>query len=224
MNSRLLKPALLRWQLRQLLPINACMFVVTVLYTLGRFGPIVAPGDFGLLLGVIAHSGVVVWQLGRGTSRATGFLHTQGYSRNEMWFQMMVASAFSAFVVCGSMWLIMVTGLRAGLQDVLIQNPWFPFMRTAEYAVPGILLLEYATVLLLIHYAWIRANQSAKDSSGGWMLMCLGICFLLWGFGMSWSHRWHPWILDAMPILFIPSLLVTLIAGFRLHRTTEVRS
>ena len=97
-------------------------------------------------------------------------------------------------------------------------------MASAENWLPVTLLLEYFALLLLMHYAWLRENQSTNDSSAGWMLMCLGLCFLFWGFGLAESHRFHPTFLRWVLAALLPGIVVLLIAGFRLHRSMEVRS
>lgn len=140
-----------------------------------------------------------------------------------MWAQSMLASACSALCVCLPAAILIFSGLRSSVQDAF-DNPWFPLMQTDEYWLPAVLSLEYATVMLLMHYSWLRANQSCSDSSAGWMLMCLGLCFLLWGFGLADSHSYHPSFLTYVPRLLTPAVVLLLVAGFRLHRSLEIRS
>ena len=109
----------------------------------------------------------------------------------------------SGLIVCLSVWLILVCGLRAWLQDWL-QNPWFPFMARNEPAIAGWILLEYMLLLPLLHYAWVRARQPMRDAGAGWLICVSGFVMLIWS------------ITELRAALLEPSLLRIALVGFLL--------
>ena len=120
------KPALLRWQLRQLFAINVIAVLVASLYVLFRTEPLIAPGEVSVLVAVFVHSGLIVWTLGRVTTRQTGFLYTLGFTRDQICWQTLMASAISGLLVCFTGWLLMLTGLRSAGSGSLVSECVFP--------------------------------------------------------------------------------------------------
>lgn len=228
MNSKtvlsFVKPKLLLWQLRQLFLINAAAMVIAGLYTLLRAEPMVAPGELRMLMAVIVHSAAVVWVLGRVSSRHVGFLHAQGFTRDQIGWHTFLASLLSAVLVCSTVLLLMVTGLRSFVADHVFESPWFPFMASGEYSLPFILLLGYAIVLPLMHYAWVRFNQPFGGAASGWMMMISGLVFLIWSGSMLWMHRLETTFLLVVAVSYVPGIILLTVACWRLHRTMEVRS
>ena len=215
--------AALRWQLRPLLWVNLTALSGAIGFTL-LWGEalefLVTPY---VILCVALHSAIVVFLLGRNGSRGSRFLYAQGFTRDEIWWSTFSASLLSGIVVCGSVWLILVLGIRAQLQDWL-QNPWFPFMAKQEPVFAGWMLLEYILLLPLLHYAWVRARQPVPDSGAGWLICMFGFVMLIWT------------ITDLRHALLEPTLFRIALSGFlllaglltaasrKLHRQVEVRS
>ena len=218
------QPALFAWQFRQLWLINAVALSTAVIYTLFRPEPLVLPGEYKVLFAVIVHSAAVVRQLGRISSSNTGFLYSQGFTRDRIWRHTLAATAASACLVSAVVFVLIAAGLRSFVQSTWFNSPWYPFMTQAELKIPLLLLFEYAVVMPLMHYVWIRAGQPAAGAAAGWMLMSLGLCFTVWAFGMAWTFRWQPAWYRIVALLYLPAFVVLLIACRQLHRTMEVRS
>ena len=216
------KPALLRWQLRQLFAVNALAVLLASLYVLLRTKPMVAPDEVELVA-VLVHSGLIVWRLGRVSARHTGFLYTLGLTRDQIGSQTLLASAISGVLVCGTAWLIMVTSLRSAVQDIWYQNMYFPFIAPEEYLVPWVWLFTYAIILPLMHYVWIRGNQPCQGGASGWMLLIVGLYFHAWAFDRAQMHVLESTFLFSLAAMYIPAVLLLVVACLRLHRTMEIR-
>ena len=104
------------------------------------------------------------------------------------------------------------------------QNIYFPFYASAEFSLPWAWLFEYAMVLPLMHYVWVRANQPCRSAASGWMVMTLGLCILAWVFDRLGVHHWETPFLLLFAGLHIPAAFLLVIGCWRLHRTLEVRS
>jgi len=219
-----LRPALLKWQLRQLWLSNIVMLALGVPYVLLTKEPLIPPGNLVALLAIIAHSGIMAACLGRISSPRIGFLYAQGFTRDQIWWHTLLASVVSATLVCGTTWLLMVTGLRAIIQDQYLESPCFPYAARAEGTFPFILLFEYALTIPLVHYSWVRANQPCGDAEAGLTLSIGGICLLLWGYGMALSHSRYPGFLSLVAWSCAPLILLLILVCWRTHRRMEVRS
>ena len=218
-----LKPMLLRWQLRQLLPVNLPAIVVAGLVTLFRSEPMIAPGSVTMLVAIVIHCGLLVWRLSSMAPGNNSFVHVQGYTRDQIWWQVLLASLISGAMVCGTVWLLMVSRLRCVIQDGWMSNPWFPVTATREYSLPWVLLFGYIVVLPMMHYVWIRARNPYQESASGWLLLILGLSFQLWGCYRIYPHRLETGFLLSLMALHVPATLLLTVACWRLHRTLEVR-
>lgn len=222
--NRQFKPGLFWWQLRQVMPVNLVVCCAAVLYAMFAMEPIVPPGDPLHFCIIVVHSAIVVLLLGRSSTRRAGFLYAQGYSRDQMWFQSLVVSVVSAAVVCGPVWLIIVSGLRFWIQDTVLTSPHFLMIGPAEYSMPAVYFVEYLIAMLLMHYGWIRAAQNTPETAAGWYLMVLGIGFLFWGRELAFYHRQSS---QGLLLLFLALLSIVgllLLACGRAHRSAEVQS
>lgn len=224
MNRTLFKPALFRWQLRQLSAINLVAVAAVSMYVLLRQTPLVAPGEFPVFLAVCLHCGLIVWRLGHVTAPRTGFLHSQGFTRDEIWWQTFFASWASGLLVCGTAWLLIVTRLRCVVQDRWYQNMYFPFYAPEEVIVPWAWLFAYTIVLPLMHYVWVRANQPCRGAASGWMVMTLGLGMLVLTFDRLGVRHWESTSLLLFAALHVPAALLLVMGSWRLHRTMEIRT
>ena len=224
MTTSRIKPALLKWQLRKLWLFNIVMLALGVPYVLLTKEPLIPPGNLVPLSAIIVHSGIMAASLGRISSPRIGFLYAQGFTRDQIWWHTLLASVVSAILVCGTAWLLMVTGLRAYVHDQLLESPWFPYAARAEGAFPLILLFEYALTIPLMHYSWVRANQPYSDAEAGLTLSIGGVCLLLWGYGMALSHSRYPGFLSLVAWSCTPLILLLILVCWRTHRRMEVRS
>lgn len=212
------------WQLRQLKLINIIAIIVSGVWLILHQATMQIPGPFLLLPGTAVHCAAVVWTLGRATSRHTGFLHVQGLTRDQIWWHTFTATLISGGMVVLISAVIILSGLRAWVQDVWIESPYFLVPVSSENWIPLILVLHYAFILPLMHYVWIRANQPFRGTTAGWMMMSLGLCFYLWSFAMAEGHRSSPRFLIIVALTHIPAIAMLIVSCNRIHRTLEVRS
>lgn len=212
------------WLMRPLRLPNIVMIAVCSMYVIFCREPLLPPGERKMLLAVILHSTIIAARLGRFSSRERGFLHAQGFTRDQMWWHTLLASSVSAVVTCAVIALLMMCGVRSVVQDQLFQNPYFPFMASAEYSTSLVMLLQYIIVLPAVHYVWIRAHQPVGDAAAGWMLTSMTLIFAVWGFEMVLAHRATPGFLQNLIPACLPAALLYVAGCWRLHRTMEVRS
>jgi hypothetical protein len=212
-----------RWQLRQLIWVNlaavACA-VGFVLFWNEALEFLVTPYVIAF---VALHAALVVLLLGRNGSSGTRFLYAQGLTRDQVWWSTSSASMLSGLVVCGSVWLILVLGIRGQLQDWL-QNPWFPFMAKEEPAIAGWMLLEYVLLLPLLHYVWVRARQPMPDSGAGWLICLIGFVMLIWSITELRQALLEPTLFRVALAGFLLPAGILMTANWKLHRQVEVRS
>ena len=215
---------LFQWQFRQVRWVTLIALVVALGYTL--FEPeLLYHRSLGLpLLFVFVHSILITWRLGRARSREFGFLYSQGYSRDAIWWHMMLASAASVITVWLPVALIIWSGLRCSLQDAML-NYRFPFMGPLEMTYLLWPLLLYFLFVPTFHYAWIRNLQPTRGPVAGFFVAVAMVMtvFTLWSsldnmFQLSGIALWL--ILGGL-IMASGSLLL---GSWRLHRRLEVAS
>jgi len=110
------------WQFKKLFLINLFALIATGLYVLLRVAPFTSRELF-LLSGVLLHSWLITWKLGRSPVRQSRFLYAWGFTRDQIWWHTLLASITSGALVCGTAWLLMVFQLRCFVQDQLLANP-----------------------------------------------------------------------------------------------------
>lgn len=212
---------LLRWQLRQLFWIN-CLAVCGILWFALLFNSAITffRGS-PVLPGVMVHCGLMVLWLGRSEPRGPGFLYSQGFSRDQIWWSTFLATLCSGILVTGCLWLTIVTGLRSLVQASL-GNPWFPMAGTIESTSSLWFLVEYCLLLPPMHYVWVRARLPQRDAGAGWAL-ALGIIAIdanCYSYASQVGQGAVALLLGAATVL----ALLTLIAGWKFHRQIEVQS
>lgn len=216
-----LKPTLLHWQLRLLLPVTAVAAPVAALWTLHipglLFTPSAAPPLFILL-----HSVAIGHFLGRMSSPDFAYLHGRPFSRDTLWAHTMLASLLGALMAWLPAALIVWSGARSAWQDV-IGNPNFPILAGREMAVPWSWLAIYGLMLPVVHYDWIRQLQPTRAADESLLLVVAFLFALLvvWGSGNIWMGK--PGLFPVMAAVFTGSALALLIAGRQLYRRVEVR-
>lgn len=211
------------WQLRRVGWINLIAMPIALTYVLARPEPFIYRWLGWTLLFTLVHSILITWQLGQTRSRSFGFLYTQGYSRDAIWTNTMLATAASVLIVWLPVSLAIWTGLRCGIQD-LTQNYHYPVMSSLDQSYPFLPLLIYFVFLTTFHYTWIRTSQPTRGSISG---IFLAVAVVILMFSLWNSLRIHSlpdigfWLILAG--LLIASLAL-LIGGRRLHRRLEVIS
>lgn len=212
------------WQFKKLLRINLFAVVIVGLYVLLRVMPFTSKEIF-LLMGILLHCWLVSAKLWRSSTRQAGFLYSWGFTRDQIWWQTLLASLASGALVCGVAWLLMVLQVRCFVQDQLIANPYFPLSASSEYWIPWVWFYGYIVTLPLMHYGWVRYKQSASGILSGWAIMIFGIVILTWSFFQSSPpiHRITTPVLMLLLLaaLFIPATVLLIVAGRRLHGTME---
>lgn len=212
------------WQLRQLTFINIIAVLVAASWFVMHREPMRIPGPAVLLLSIAFHCAVMVWKLGRMSSRYTGFLHAQGLTRDQIWRHTFLATLTSGAIVSLMSAFVIHSGLRSWVQDNVYESPYFLVPVASEKWIPLLVMFHYSVMLPLMHYTWVRANQPFRGTTGGWMMMSLGLCFYLWSFGMAYGHRSSPGFLTIVALAHLPAIVLLLITCRRVHRTLEVRS
>ncbi len=214
---------LLRWQVRQIRGITLVGLIAALGYTFTashvfQFG-VASPAAY--FIGV--HCLLISWGLGRTDVRGCGFLYTQGFSRNVLWRHTMSASVLSASVVCLPSALFILSGLRSQCQAAL-GNPWFPLFAANERVFVAWCLLEYAVLLPVFHYMWVRESQMTRDPTSGFVVAGCVVAagFSVWaGVRMAMMPHWTQWLIAGGLLTAGAALLI---AGRALNRTREVMS
>jgi hypothetical protein len=209
---------LLRWQVGSALPAAGAALPVALLYVLFTREPLVwndgAPGWFILL-----HSRFLMFWLGRSRTSGFAFLYTRGYSRDALWLHTMLTHVISILLVWLPAALAIWLGMRSGVQDHLYNSPYYPLMMPRESAIPWMWLGEYALLLPVFHYAWIRNAQPTRGQGAGYLLLgglvIAGIIAVTTG---GWFMRFQG-LVWAMGSLASGSLLA---GGLVLHRRLEI--
>jgi hypothetical protein len=169
------------------------------------------------------HCLLLAWLLGRFNTPAFAFLYSRGYSRDQLWGHMMLASVISALAAWLPAALIVWTGLRSHLFD-LLENPYFPVMAPLETIVPLAWLVFYFMLMPIFHYVWIRYAQPTRGRLGG----LIAAAVILFAFTMSFDLNRAPflneWIFWLMGLTFAAAIFCTLYGGRTLHRFLEVRA
>jgi hypothetical protein len=212
---------LTRWQLRQLFWPNCLAVCAGVLFVLLSSAAVTFLRNELVMFGVFVHCGVLVLILGRSDPRGPGFLYSQGFSRDQLWWSTFVATLFSGLIVCFMCWFTIITGLRALVQEAT-GNPWFPAAGTIDAGSVKWFMLVYVLVLPPLHYIWVRARQPMCDPTAGLMLS-VGI---VWLYSRCLIDTNHLSPAHAARMIGATALLasLTLIGCWIFHRQVEVQS
>lgn len=212
---------LIRWHLRQLAVLNIAMMLAAIVYPmftsdrliLGRQGYVVVAG--------LIHSWLMVWILGRSAPRGPGFLYSQGFSRDQLWWSTWLATVISGAMVSVVVFVVIISGLRSWTQFHL-GNPWFPLMGTVDADVSLWLFAFYLLVLGPMHYFWVRCRQPFGDSGAGWLIL-MGFVFMVVGALDRSASSISPvaWVMHGSGVV-MSSLSV--LSCWQFHRRVEVQA
>ena len=215
-------PGLLRIYWRQSLPATVMGVLSLTIYVLLRQDVMIWRDPLPLYL-VGLQCLFLAWLLGRFNTPAFAFLYSRGYSRDQLWGHLMLASLISALAAWLPAALIVWTGLRSHLFD-LLENPYFPVMAPLETMAPLAWLVFYLTLIPIFHYVWIRLAQPTRGRLGG----LIASSAMLLAFAMSFDivrasfiNEWFVWLAG---LTFAATSLCTLYGGRTLHRFLEVRA
>ncbi|MEZ6046179.1 MAG: hypothetical protein R3C11_11540 [Planctomycetaceae bacterium] len=214
---------LLRWQLRQVYPINLIALILSVLYVLFTEELLLFTGISLPLLFILLHVGLVSFMLGRFHSAASQYLYGQGFSRKELWRTNLLANLSSMLIVWIPLCILIYFGLRSQLQDY-DKNYRFPVLAPLEYSFPIAVLVTYLLILPLFQYCFVRLASPLRRSFNSVVLL---ICFLLI-FGTiatSFNLAYVPTSVVILAVCgFAFASLVLLIKSSKLHQSMEVRN
>ena len=169
---------------------------------------------------VLMHSILIVFRLGRFRSRSFTFMYTRGFSRDQLWVNKMIASAIAVLIVWLPVAAVIWLPVRSAVQDKLFESPYFPLMMIRESPVPLFWLFEYAVLVPLFHYTWIRRAQPTRGGSGA---VLIAIAAVIAGATLM-NFRSHPdWFETVVWTVSAVMVLTSLVGGFLLHRKLEVQ-
>ncbi len=215
-----MKGGLLRWLFREALPVTLVAASVACLYLLFAKEPIErwhnAPALF-----IAGHCLMLTAYLGRWRRGSFAFRYTRGTSRDSLWVHTMLATVLAVLAVWIPASLIIWAPVRSFVQDTLLQSPYFPVVAPREARVPFVWLAHYALFLSLFHYAWIRWSQPTRGRYGGFLLSGVVMIFVI---RIPLIHAFIPAFRRLPLALGGVVALITLVAGFRLHRRLEVQT
>jgi hypothetical protein len=195
--------------------------VLSILYVLTCRDPLrfegISPPAFFILL----HCLLITWQQGRVHRKAFSFLYVQGFSRNTLWLNTMLASSVAALAVWLPCALLVWSGIRSDFQE-LMASYWFPLMADTEKPFLLWCLLAYAVLLPVFHYCWIRAAQPTRGTAGGFAIAAgvVAAAFSIWN-----SVRvadMPTWIVVLLAGGFVAAAISLAVGGTKLHRQLEV--
>ena len=212
---------LIRWHLRQLMLLNIAMLLAAIVYTMFTSERLILGRQVYMTLGCLIHAGLMVWILGRSATRGPGFLYSQGFSRDQLWWSTWLATVISGAMVSLTVLLIVISGLRSSTQFFL-GNPWFPLMGAVDADISLWLLAFYLLLLGPMHYFWVRCRQPFGDQGAGWPILT---GFILMVFGAIDRSIYS--LSDEALLMHGASILmstISVLSCWRLHRCVEVQA
>ena len=215
----MIRPGLLRYLLRPLAPATLAALVVACLYVLLR-PDVLGRRDGWAAVFVLIHSSVIVLRFRRFDRGEFAFLYTRGFSRDQLWGHVIVASVLAALAVWLPAALIVWTPLRGLVQDVVFLNPFFPIMAPMETSAPWMWLICYAVFIPLFHYEWVRRAQPVRGGSAGPMLAAAVIVTMAVLITLS-MYQWFVWFCAVAGVIVV---CATSAAAWLGHRDVEVRT
>jgi len=214
-----LRRSLFKWFWRQILPVTYVALPVMVLYVLLAREPL-DWNDSWMGLFILVHSLALVVCLGRFQSTGFTFLYSRGFSRDALWGHAMLATGAAVLTIWLPVALLIWFRIRSGLQDVVMQSPYFPIMAPREMSAPWFWLGGYLILVSMFHYVWIRRAQPTRDSNGA-VLLAVGAVIVI---ATLMSFRWHPgWFACLAVGLGAMGTVTALVGGLLLHRRLEVQ-
>lgn len=175
---------------------------------------------FTPLLFIMAQSVLTARQMTRFDAPSAAFLYTRGFSRDRLWVHRIAAHLMCVLAVWGPASLIVWLGVRSVIQDRLIENPYYPLLRSADFGVPLVWLATYLLLVGVVEYGPVRRAQPTRDRDAGYIIEC-GLMFLLIVTFAGLSESPQLSIPIAAAVAF--ASIVLLVGGSRLHRRIEIQ-
>jgi hypothetical protein len=217
----LVKWPVIRWQMRHMGVLNMAIGAIAGVYVLMRREPFnyTSPWWFAPL-----HAAAIAWFLGRSTTPAEGYLHLQGFGRDELWWHGVLSACGCALCAWVPAAVLLLTPLRGAWQD-LLQNPSYPYMAPAEHRFVWIALWEYAVSVPLGLYAAARWGHPARGNDSG--VLCAAVLIVLFIGTIETARFWAPQyaLTDRWPLFScgLAAAGVALVLGRQLFREREVQ-
>ena len=177
-----IRPGLLWYLLRPLIPVTLVALAVACLYVF-LWPDILGWRDGWAAVFVLIHSRGIALRFGRFDQGSFAFLYSRGFSRDQLWGHVILASSLAALSVWLPAALIVWTPLRSLVQDVVFLSPFFPIMAPRDVSVPWMWLVGYGVSIPLFHYEWVRRGQPARGGAAGPLLVAgvivaLAVCMV----------------------------------------------
>ena len=214
-----ISPGLLSYLLRPLIPATLAALAVACLYVLLR-PDVLGCRDGWAAVFVVIHSLVIARRFRRFDRGDFAFLYSRGFSRDQLWGHVILASVLAALAVWLPAALIVWTPLRSLVQDVVCLNPFFPIMAPLETSAPWMWLICYVLSVPLFHYEWVRRAQPVRGGAAGPVLAAAVIVVMAVLITLS-MYQWFVWFCAAAGVVVV---LATSVAAWRGHRDLEVRA
>ncbi|MCB9953777.1 MAG: hypothetical protein H6824_22620 [Planctomycetaceae bacterium] len=212
---------LARWQLRQVNYLNWVMVVCVIGWSLFTSEPISFMHGATMASAIFVHAALIVLILGSSSTSGAGFIYSQGFSRDQIWWSQALALLMSAAMPCVAFLLTVGTGLRGIIQGAF-ENPWFPLLGSSELSELKWMLLAYAAVFSTLSYIWIRARQPSKDAAAGWMLAVAQTAFFIYCW--TWMRFAPPWLCSVLVGTTLLLIATTTLALWKFHQSVEVQA
>ena len=215
-----IRPGLLLYLLRPLMPTTVVALAVACLYLL--FWPdILGWRDGWAALFLVIHSYLIARHFGGFDRGSFAFLYSRGFGRDQLWGRVIVASVLSALAVWLPAALLVWTPLRSIVQDVVFLNAFFPIMAPREASAPWMWLVGYGLLVPLFHYGWVRRAQPVHGGAAGPMLVA-GVVVAIAVLMLDGVFRpWFTWLCAVAGVVIV---CATSTAAWRGHRDLEVRA
>lgn len=212
-----LSPSLIRWYLHQssfVTQTAACIAAAFILGYTGRLDELYF-WPFALM---ILESVASCWAMCRFESPAAAFLHTRGFTRDRLWFHRLIAQLIGMLFVWGAASLCLWLGVRSAFQGGVLQNPMYPLLKQADFALPWLWLAIYLIIACAVGYAPVRRAQPTRDVDAGYAVLVgylIALSSIVNAPGIAWRLVWWAALATVSVVL--------LVGSWRLNREVEVR-
>lgn len=211
------------WQFRRV-SVSTCLFallmigVVLLMEDPLQFTVI----DYGI---VLAHCFWLTRRIARPRSDDFALLYSQGFPRDSLWLNTVLATVVSALVVWLPVAMLVWLPLRSAFQDANL-NPWYPLLADMDRPYALWMLLAYSGTLPVFHYEWIRSAVPERGMTNGNVLSLTAVLTVLIVLFICWDvtqRELETWAVVSLSLVGSVSPLL-LVAGWKLHRRVEVHS
>ncbi|MCP4641597.1 MAG: hypothetical protein GY851_14230, partial [bacterium] len=175
--------------------------------------------DFWAWLFILMHSFLIVKNLrGNGHAHRHAYLYSRGFSRDRLWVHTTLAHVLAVMMVWLPAAVLVWSPARSWIQDIVFKSPYFPLFGSYEAVLPWVWLVQYAALMPMLHYAWIRRAQPTRGRNAGDFLC---VAYIVGAF-TAFAAVHAPWCRVFAVGVAILILCVMLVAGRLLNRTMEV--